>query len=329
MDNIPSEYICPITHEIMEEPVCDNEGNTFEKQAIMKWLARNRNSPISRLPLRIADLRPNIALKNLIASFIEKNKEAFEHQKMREARLRRFDGSSQPSPTPAAAQPSPTPAAVQPSPTSAAAQPSPTSAAAQPSPTPAAVQPSPTSAAAQPSPTPINTATSIPSAVQLFIQTSRNQDPSFNPTSEHIRIMNLRMSVGLIPTRRSFNSGEDWRTCFDSCPLEQLGPRGGRNPFRIPPSECDCWKCEDKRDYDRIINHHQLTSQPLPTHLGTFWERARLAEELHSCVAVVPPGQFMEVLVNGQLFKVVVPGGVQPGENFQFRLPPAAARHRH
>jgi len=95
---IPSEYMCPITLDIMKDPVCDNEGNTYEKQEIMKWLARNRTSPISRLPLRTADLRPNIALKNLICSFNEKNKVSSEVQTMREARLKRFDGS-QPTPT--------------------------------------------------------------------------------------------------------------------------------------------------------------------------------------------------------------------------------------
>ena len=90
--DIPNEFICPITQDLMVEPVCDNEGNTYDKKAIMKWLARNRTSPISRKPLRIADLRPNIALKNLIISFNEKNKESIQNLTMREARLKRFDG---------------------------------------------------------------------------------------------------------------------------------------------------------------------------------------------------------------------------------------------
>jgi len=94
--DIPNEYTCPITQEIMKEPVCDNEGNTYDKQAIMKWLSRNRTSPISRQPLSTADLRPNIALKNLISDFNDKNKESTEVLSMREARLKRFDGSSPP-----------------------------------------------------------------------------------------------------------------------------------------------------------------------------------------------------------------------------------------
>jgi len=95
--DIPSEYICPITQEIMVDPVTDNEGISYEKESIKEWLSRKRTSPISRQPLNIGDLRPNIALKNLISNFNEKNKGSIETLTMREARLKRFDNSSQPS----------------------------------------------------------------------------------------------------------------------------------------------------------------------------------------------------------------------------------------
>ena len=45
-----------------------------EKEYIEKWLSRNNTSPISRRPLYIRDLRPNIALKNLISNFNDKIK---------------------------------------------------------------------------------------------------------------------------------------------------------------------------------------------------------------------------------------------------------------
>ena len=72
--DIPSEFICPITQEIMKEPVSDNEGVSYEKLSIERWLSRNNTSPMSRRPLYMRDLRPNIALKNLISSFNDKNK---------------------------------------------------------------------------------------------------------------------------------------------------------------------------------------------------------------------------------------------------------------
>lgn len=269
--DIPAEYTCPITQDIMTDPVCDNEGNTYEKQAIMRWLARNRTSPISRLPLRTADLRPNIALKNLISSFNEKNKVSSEVQTMREARLKRFDGSSQPTPTP-----TPTHSDT-PSPPSQEERYItnnyyiPPTSPSRPSPDMQSVRP----------PDPIVQETLIPVVVvpresqrtrtlEEFIQWGRVQDPSFNPTPGHIEIMNLRMTAGLVPTKRPFN--RELCGMFDSCPLDIVGPRGGRNPYRFSSSDCDCWKCEDKRDYERRCRNQRTSTG----------QNTRITRPLHS-----------------------------------------------
>ena len=65
----PIEFMCPITHLIMNEPVIDNEGNSYEKEAISKWLLINNTSPITRNHLRLSDLKPNRALKDIISNF--------------------------------------------------------------------------------------------------------------------------------------------------------------------------------------------------------------------------------------------------------------------
>ena len=54
--------ICPITQEVLREPVIDYEGNTYEKSAILNWLKINNTSPITRNPLRPDQLVPNRAL---------------------------------------------------------------------------------------------------------------------------------------------------------------------------------------------------------------------------------------------------------------------------
>merc|ERR1712000_207650 len=64
--DIPKEFICPLTLVILENPYVDNEGITYEYEAIKSWLKNNNTSPISRGPLALGDLRPNLALKNLI-----------------------------------------------------------------------------------------------------------------------------------------------------------------------------------------------------------------------------------------------------------------------
>ena len=68
--NIPYSLKCCITHEIMQDPVVDPDGNSYEKTAIEKWLQTNSTSPITRSPLTLSDLTPNRALKNVIEQFL-------------------------------------------------------------------------------------------------------------------------------------------------------------------------------------------------------------------------------------------------------------------
>lgn len=61
-----ASFICPLTHEVMTDPVVDPEGNSYERAAITAWLAQHDTSPITRAPLALADLAPNRALRNAI-----------------------------------------------------------------------------------------------------------------------------------------------------------------------------------------------------------------------------------------------------------------------
>lgn len=65
-DAVPQQFVCPITSQIMADPVIDPEGNTFERAAILEWLAHSRTSPITRAPLSPRELAPNRALKDAI-----------------------------------------------------------------------------------------------------------------------------------------------------------------------------------------------------------------------------------------------------------------------
>lgn len=57
---------CPITYEIMRDPVIDPEGNSYEKLAIISALKKNPKSPITRTPLDERQLVENRALKQTI-----------------------------------------------------------------------------------------------------------------------------------------------------------------------------------------------------------------------------------------------------------------------
>ena len=64
------EYRCPITMEVMQDPVLASDGNAYERSAITAWLERSSKSPLTRQPLEQA-LFPNRNLKKLIAQWTE------------------------------------------------------------------------------------------------------------------------------------------------------------------------------------------------------------------------------------------------------------------
>ena len=62
-------YICPITRQLMEDPVIDREGNSYDKKAILQWLEFHKISPVTRNPLFSEHLIVNRALKNSINAY--------------------------------------------------------------------------------------------------------------------------------------------------------------------------------------------------------------------------------------------------------------------
>ena len=67
----PKEFICPITHDIMVEPVTTSGGHTYEWSAISHWFKnKNKKDPATNIALMNAILYPNHALRSLISNFI-------------------------------------------------------------------------------------------------------------------------------------------------------------------------------------------------------------------------------------------------------------------
>lgn len=56
--------ICPITQELINDPVIGPSGNNYERDAIVKWLETNQSSPLTREPLSPDQLYPNKILKS-------------------------------------------------------------------------------------------------------------------------------------------------------------------------------------------------------------------------------------------------------------------------
>ena len=74
-DKIPMEFLCPITQEILIDPVMAQDGNSYERKAIELWLEKHSTSPMTNAPLPSKNLLPNLNLKKLIADYVEANKE--------------------------------------------------------------------------------------------------------------------------------------------------------------------------------------------------------------------------------------------------------------
>jgi hypothetical protein len=67
---VPDHFICPISLEIMQDPVICCDGNTYERREITHWLSNHDTSPKTNLPLTNKVLIPNQAIKSGIAKFL-------------------------------------------------------------------------------------------------------------------------------------------------------------------------------------------------------------------------------------------------------------------
>lgn len=70
MNVVPYEFECPITRDIMKDPVVGSDGHTYDRAAIEEWLARDGKSPVTRNYMAAGGLVTNYALKSQIDRFL-------------------------------------------------------------------------------------------------------------------------------------------------------------------------------------------------------------------------------------------------------------------
>ena len=68
-----SSFNCPLTLELLRDPVICSDGHTYERTAIESWLKDNGRSPLTNLSLSTRNLIPNIALRNDILESKQKS----------------------------------------------------------------------------------------------------------------------------------------------------------------------------------------------------------------------------------------------------------------
>ena len=69
---VPEDFYCPITGELMKDPVSEPDGHTYERNAIEKWIMDKGTSPMTRKNIGTSDLKPNLTLKKSIESIKDK-----------------------------------------------------------------------------------------------------------------------------------------------------------------------------------------------------------------------------------------------------------------
>lgn len=82
IEPIYDAFFCPLTKQVMRDPVTLENGQTFEREAIEKWFRECKESgrklvcPLTLKELKTADLKPSIALRNTIEEWNARNEAA-------------------------------------------------------------------------------------------------------------------------------------------------------------------------------------------------------------------------------------------------------------
>jgi len=66
-EGVSRELCCPITHELLKDPVVAEDGETYERSAIAKWFQQGKTrSPVTNEELAGTRLVPNLAVRKLV-----------------------------------------------------------------------------------------------------------------------------------------------------------------------------------------------------------------------------------------------------------------------
>lgn len=81
---IPEEYLCPISLEIMTDPMVAADGHSYQKESIIGWLSKgNKRSPITGANLSFPILYDNFILKKIINESL-----CLEHEQILQAEVK-------------------------------------------------------------------------------------------------------------------------------------------------------------------------------------------------------------------------------------------------
>ena len=83
---LKNDLRCPISLEVMRDPVIAADGHSYEREAITRWLGAHRTSPLTGRPLANTSLVPNHRLRSVIQDL---GLEVEDRRRLRQRRRRR------------------------------------------------------------------------------------------------------------------------------------------------------------------------------------------------------------------------------------------------
>ena len=78
--------MCPISRELMDDPVMCTDGHSYDRKNIARWLTEHNTSPATGAPLASNVLLPNIALRNAIEEWEDAQQQWERQQREQEQR---------------------------------------------------------------------------------------------------------------------------------------------------------------------------------------------------------------------------------------------------
>ena len=73
LEEIPTDYVCPITKNVMGDPVMAFDGHCYERKAIENYLQSHQKSPVTGKDADFAIVFPNHRLRGEIQVFMKGN----------------------------------------------------------------------------------------------------------------------------------------------------------------------------------------------------------------------------------------------------------------
>lgn len=71
-ERIPAEFICPLTEQMLNVPVVNQYGNSYEEEKYRSYVALHNKDPVSGKPIVNGNLYTNFSLIDAIDDFLQK-----------------------------------------------------------------------------------------------------------------------------------------------------------------------------------------------------------------------------------------------------------------